>query len=78
MKHFNTLAYQESIDVLAELPAKSIISYQNTEGQHFQHSANDLIYHLLNYTTYHRGQIATKLKQLGLQASISDYIFYKR
>jgi uncharacterized damage-inducible protein DinB len=32
--------------------------------------------HVVNHTTYHRGQIAAKLKRLGVQAPATDFIFW--
>jgi len=78
LKHYNAVAYEESLDIMVDMHPTSIISYQNSKGQHFQNSAHDIMYHVVNHATYHRGQIAARLKDMGFQAPISDYIFYKR
>jgi uncharacterized damage-inducible protein DinB len=32
--------------------------------------------HIVNHSTYHRGQVAAKLKRLGIEQSATDYIFW--
>lgn len=37
-----------------------------------------MLQHLANHSTYHRGQVATMLRQLGLKAVSTDLIYYHR
>ncbi|QLH28398.1 MAG: hypothetical protein HWD63_02710 [Candidatus Parvibacillus calidus] len=37
----------------------------------------DIIFHIINHSTYHRGQIAMEFRQSGLEPLNTDYIFYK-
>lgn len=39
-------------------------------------SYNDLIQHIVNHGTYHRGHISAILNQLGHKGASTDYIFY--
>ncbi len=32
--------------------------------------------HIVNHSTYHRGQVASKLKRLGIEQSATDFIFW--
>ena len=32
--------------------------------------------HVVNHSTYHRGQVASKLKRLGIEPPATDYIFW--
>jgi uncharacterized damage-inducible protein DinB len=32
--------------------------------------------HVVNHVTYHQGQVASKLARLGLEAPITDYLYY--
>jgi uncharacterized damage-inducible protein DinB len=54
------------------------IAYTNSKGQAFKNTVRDILFHIINHSTYHRAQIATGMKQIGLEPLISDYIFYKR
>ncbi len=35
-----------------------------------------MLRHTVNHSTYHRGQVASKLKQFGIEQSISDFFFW--
>ncbi len=80
----NTLAdtdrknYEHSIQVLDTMNLDSSITYTNTSGQTFTNTVRDILFHIINHSTYHRAQIATAVKQNGLQPLATDYIFYKR
>ncbi|WP_209331385.1 DinB family protein [Lunatimonas salinarum] len=37
-----------------------------------------LFNHIVNHSTYHRGQIATLFRESGLQPVVTDYIMLKR
>lgn len=55
------------------------LPYKNTKGQHFLQPVSDIIMHLANHGTYHRGQITTILRQLGVdRIPQTDYIVYGR
>ena len=32
--------------------------------------------HVVNHSTYHRGQVASKLKRLGVEPPVTDFIFW--
>jgi len=70
--------YQKSIQILENVELSEIISYQNSKGQTFSNSIQDILFHIINHSTYHRGQIATEFKQMGLEPLTTDYIFFKR
>jgi len=57
---------------------KSIISYQTTSGTPYETPLDDILIHLANHGTYHRGQIATLLRQLGYEPLATDYIVFCR
>lgn len=45
----------------------------------FQQKAADMIHHCMNHQTFHRGQIITMARQLGItQFPRTDYIIFKR
>ena len=35
-----------------------------------------LLRHVVNHTTYHRGQVASKLKRFGIQQAETDFVFW--
>ena len=56
----------------------SQINYKNSQGNVFKNKTVDILTHVINHSTYHRGQIASIVKASGGIPAISDYIFYKR
>lgn len=55
-----------------------VIRYTTTTGGVFHNTVKDVLFHTVNHSTYHRGQIAAELRQSGLEPLPTDYIFYKR
>lgn len=57
----------------------STIEYSNLAGQTFNTPANEIIQHCMNHSTFHRGQIITFCRQLGInKLKPTDFIAYSR
>jgi len=54
------------------------ISYKNSKGQEFESRLGDILTHVVNHGTHHRGQIALMLREEGIDPPASDFIFYVR
>ena len=54
------------------------IDYQNSEGRLFTNTLQDMLFHIINHSTNHRGQIATDFRSNGLTPIALDYVYYKR
>ena len=50
------------------------LTYQNFKGETWTYAIGDALTHLVNHNTYHRGQVATLLRQLGKPAVSTDYL----
>ena len=77
----STTITAEWINLLESLGEKDFerrIEYVNTKGEKFNNSIKDIVTHVINHSTYHRAQIAQKVKLLGEKPAITDYIFYQR
>jgi uncharacterized damage-inducible protein DinB len=55
-----------------------VIKYRNTEGVAFEGPLWPMLQHVVNHGSYHRGQIATLLRQLGSKAISTDLIAFHR
>lgn len=54
-----------------------IVSYKNLSGDSLSDKLRDILTHVINHSTYHRGQITNTLKgKVKLQST--DFIFYLR
>ena len=54
------------------------LQYTTSKGQAFTNTVSDIIFHTINHSTYHRGQIAMLFRQHEVQPPVTDYILYKR
>ncbi len=70
--------HEHSLSILERFELNGRINYTNTRGMTFNNCIRDVLFHMINHATYHRGQIATEFRQGGLTPLVTDYIFYKR
>jgi|SRR5688572_7228521 len=70
--------YANSIKILDQGNLETEIRYVTSKGDPFTNSTRDILFHIINHSTYHRGQIAADFRQQGLEPIVTDYIFYKR
>ncbi len=63
---------------LSDADLSQLVSYRNLAGHAFSDPLGGLIRHLVNHSTYHRGQIATQLRQLGFKPAGTDLIVFLR
>lgn len=74
----NSKNHHETLQILENPNLETFISYQNTGGTNFQNKLEDILFHVINHSTYHRGQIAMLFRESGLTPMVSDFIAYKR
>ena len=64
--------------ILDEDSPERQVSYSNTAGEKFISAAGDILFHVVNHSTYHRAQIATELRRSDIAPPVTDYIILKR
>jgi len=47
-------------------------------GGEFQHSFREMFRHAIDHSSYHRGQVVTMLRQVGVVPPVTGLIFYYR
>jgi uncharacterized damage-inducible protein DinB len=70
--------YDNYFSTLTEDTLSQVIEYSNLQGKKFGNKLSDILIHLFNHATYHRGQIAQLFRKEELRAPITDYIVFKR
>lgn len=55
-----------------------VVEYKNTRGNAFSNPMQQMLQHVVNHGTYHRGQITTLLRQLGATPVPTDLIAFYR
>lgn len=78
LKNHNETNYNQSISILNSIELSQKTEYKNSKGIVFSNTVQDIIFHVINHSTYHRAQIASDLKANGIEPINTDYIFYKR
>lgn len=75
----NSKAFSDLIASKENSFFETSIKYRNTKGVEFETKASDVIMHIMNHSTFHRGQIITMFRQLGFTELFStDYIAFCR
>lgn len=64
---------------LSEIEMKKIISYQALDGTSYQSTIEEIIMHVMNHGTFHRGQLISMLRIAGVdKLGSTDMIRYFR
>ena len=63
-------------EALEQRKPTSILIYKNLKGQQFERPIWQVALHVVNHGTYHRGQVASMLRQLGHEPPSTDLIYY--
>ncbi|MGH7493517.1 MAG: DinB family protein [bacterium] len=70
---------RERNDFINQLTDESLsrrIAYLNTKGQRWEYALGQMLQHVVNHSTYHRGQITTMLRQLGQKPASTDFLLH--
>lgn len=78
MNTINRSLHQNTLDILEKSDLNQIISYKTTKGLDFSDAVQDILIHMVNHSTYHRGQVTMMLREEVDEAFATDYIFRKR
>jgi uncharacterized damage-inducible protein DinB len=67
------------LDRLTDADLEAVLTYHAPDGLAFSHPLGDLLRHVVNHSTYHRGQTVTLLRQQGHQMlPNTDFVRYLR
>ena len=77
-KTLNRRNYADTLKILQEKDLSQTIEYQNSKGNSYSNTIQDILFHIANHSTHHKGQIITDFRQSGFEPLVTDYIFYKR
>ncbi|HXT86146.1 MAG TPA: DinB family protein [Verrucomicrobiae bacterium] len=66
------------VQQLSAADLERIVEYKNTKGHTFSNPMWQMLQHVVNHGTYHRGQITTMLRQLGGTPIATDLIGFYR
>ena len=70
---------KEQIDFIKGLTDESlmmVLSYVNAIGQEWKYTLGQMMQHVANHSSYHRGQVTTMLRQLKVAAVPLDFLVF--
>ena len=70
--------FDQTQTILEHMDLSTVVAYTNTQGNSYKNTVKDILLHVINHTTYHRGQVAMELRKAGITPPVTDYIAYKR
>jgi uncharacterized damage-inducible protein DinB len=63
---------------LREDQVAEVVAYKTLKGDPFQNPLWQLVQHVANHATYHRGQVIVMLRQLGARVVTTDMVVWDR
>ena len=82
---FNSLVqcskeFQNFVEKQSEFFLENTLSYNTWDGTPWEMQPKIMIHHCMNHSTYHRGQLITMARQLGMKEGIpsTDILFFWR
>jgi len=75
---WETLEHDQTQFIEALTPQRLVeeLGYVNLRGQRYSYPLWQQMVHVVNHSSYHRGQITTLLRQLGAEAVSTDFLVY--
>jgi len=77
-REINKSLFDQSFKILEGEDFKREVIYVNSQGGSYKNSVKEILFHVINHSTYHRGQVMLQLRESVQDAISTDYIFYKR
>lgn len=68
--------FQELLSTVHDF--EQTIIYRTSKGEEHQNTVAEILRHVVNHGTYHRGNITTILRVFGFPGAQTDYIIYRR
>ncbi len=67
---------KEFINRLTEEQLQAIVQYVNIKGETWAYPLWQQLVHVVNHSTYHRGQITTMLRQVAAEPVATDFLVF--
>ena len=73
------LQWQEWVAGATDVALDHVFQYQNSKKESFKQPVYQVLQHVFNHGTYHRGQLITMLRELGVEKlPATDFILFTR
>lgn len=78
LRDIDNTNYAHTLLIIDQLDLNNLINHPKIKGKPFSKKIWEILFHVINHSTYHRGQIATEFRQSGMDPLMTDYIFYEK
>ncbi len=78
LENINETNYKKTLFILDKIDIKQTVKYKTSTGDSFENTIEDILFHIINHSTYHRGQLMMIFRESGIEPILADYIIYKR
>ena len=66
--------WHEYLDLITAGDVALTVSYKNTKGEMWTNTLADILTHVVMHSAYHRGQIASHMREIGQTPAYTDFI----
>ena len=70
--------WKNYLENISEEELSKVVVYKNVKGDTFKNKLSDIIAHVFNHSSYHRGQIAQHVKKSNGKPAVTDFIAFAR
>lgn len=77
LKKDNRKNYFDSLLIIDQYNLDKKVTHTASNGAAFSSSIRDILFHIINYSTYHRAQLSIEIGQVGIEPPATDYIYFK-
>lgn len=74
----NKELFDVTLDLISKRDLEETVSFQTFAGRELEKKISDVLTHLVNHSTYHRGQIALLMRSGGFEPVKSDFIYFRK
>ena len=68
---------REFNEAIASEDLRKMVTYVNTRGETWSYPLEEVLWHVVNHGSYHRGQVTTMLRQLGAVPASTDFLLFR-
>ncbi len=73
------LLWKNWVESASDMSLEHTVQYYNTKKENFKQPVWQIVLHVVNHSTYHRGQLINMLRQVGVEKlPQTDFIFWTR
>jgi len=76
--NINRQNHEQSMQILDTYAMERMVTFKTGKGNVFTKSVQELLFHVINHSTYHRAQIASEFRRNGLEPLKSDFILFRK